>query len=123
MAGSTYYLYTTVKCGLIRLGTHKRRQERVMYVDYLVWISRNHTVTDNLHVTRQNNEINIVLLEQIKHSTLLLLLVFLGYGIYIIRYSEHIGHMLHIGMVAHNQRNLHVPLACAVTCQQVEQAV
>ena len=92
-------------------------------VDYLIGISGNHTVAYDLHVTCQNNKIHFILLKQIHHGSLLLQFILLCNGINIIWYAEHIGHMFHIRMIAYNQGYLYVPLACAVTCQQVKQAV
>ena len=123
MAGGADNLNATVKCGLIRLGAYECRQERVMYVDYLIGISGNHAVANDLHVTRQHDEIDIILLKQFQHCGLLLQLVVLCDGVNIIRYAEHIGHMLHVRVVAHYERYLHVPFTCAVTCQQVKQAM
>ena len=56
MTGCTYNLHTTFKSRMIRLGTHKCRQERMMNIDNTIRICVNHLLRNHLHVACQYNE-------------------------------------------------------------------
>ena len=101
VAGGTDNLHTTLVCLMIRLCTDECRQERVVDVDDVVRILSNHLVADNLHVSGQHDERDILFLQQLHLSCLyfgLVRVVFLD-APHVVRNTKLIGYIAQILMV------------------------
>ena len=64
MTGRADQLHTTRKRLMIRFGTNKCRQKRVVNINDSLWILVDELVRKNLHVSRQHNEIRRMVSEQ-----------------------------------------------------------
>ena len=123
VAGCTDNLHAALEGCVIGLGSYECGQEGVVYVDDAVGVGIDHPFGNHLHVACQHDEVHVVLGQQLHLQPFLLLLCLLGDGEEVEGDAEPLGHVLQVGVVADDERNLHVPFAGCVACQQVEQAV
>ena len=86
-----------------------------MDIDNLMAVVGNHFFRDHLHVTCQHDKSNAIVAQELHLDFLLFCLVFFGDGQAEVRNTELLCHRTHIFVVADDERNLHIPLACAIT--------
>ena len=121
MTGCTDNLHTSLKCGMIRLCSHKCRKERVVDINNLIRI--NHLFGDHLHITCQYDKGNVMFGKQFHFFTFLFFFCLFGDRKQVERNTETFSHMLQIRMVTYNKRYFYIPFACRITSQHIKKTV
>lgn len=123
VGGSTDNLHTTVISLVVGLGTLEGRQEAVVDVDDASRHGLAQFRRQDLHISRQHNQVNLVFLHELQDPSLLLRLGVGGDG------EVHEGDVIgssqsgKVGVVGDDQRDLDVKLAGRLAEEQVVQAV
>lgn len=116
-------LDTTLVGLVVRLGTLERRQETVVDVDDASRHGLAKCRRKDLHVTGQNNKLNVVLLDKLEDLSLLLSLGILCNRQMMELDSVALGEGSVLGVVGHNNRNLHAQLASLHAEEKIVQTV
>src|SRR5882724_9037132 len=107
----------------MRLGADKRRQERVMDIDDGLRILDDEVCRKHLHVTGQDNEVDVVGVEKLDLLRFGLGFVFLRHRNVMEGYAKEIGVALGVGMVADQQGKIAGEFPIALAMKQIHQAV
>src|SRR6266446_4369986 len=105
------------------LGADKRRQERVMNIDDGLRILHDEICREHLHVTRQDNQIDVVCVEKLDLLRFRLGLAFLRYRNVMEGYAKEIGVASGVEMVADHQGKIAGEFPIALAMKQIHQAV
>ena len=91
----------------------------------MVRIFGNHLVADDLHITGQHDERDVLLFQQFHLGLFHLCLVgvILLDAPHVVGDTELVGHVAQILVVAHDAGDVAIELACLPACQQVVEAV
>ena len=94
-----------------------------MNINNLIRVRTDHLFGNHLHITGQHDKGDIILRQQLHFLAFLFFLCFFGNGKEVKRNAKTLGYVLQIGMIADDQRNLHIPLARRIPCQHIKKAV
>lgn len=108
---------------VVGLGADESRKERVVDVDDAVGIARNEVFREHLHISSQDDEVDVVAFEQFEFFGFLFGFVVFSDGYNFERNVELFAYNREVGVVADDKRNFDVPFAGGVACQQVVDAV
>ena len=122
MRGGADQLDAPLKGALIGIGPHEGRQETVVDVDDALRIGPHNKRFQNLHVTRQDEEIDR-LANQIEHAALVLLALLFADRQMVLGDSIHLRQGLQVGMIAQDKHQVHRQFAAFPAPQQIGQAV
>ena len=123
VAGRPDDLYAAFESRMIRFRPDKRRQKRMVDIDDPVREGFDHPFRNDLHVTRQHDEVDLMFGQQLHFGAFLLLLVLLVDRENVERDIETSADVFQFGVIADNQRDLHVPLSGRVAGEHIVQAV
>ncbi len=108
---------------VVRPRALERGQEAVVDVDGALPVALAELVREHLHVARQDDHVDVVLLQQRLQLRLLRVLVALVQRQVYKGHAERVGHGLEVGVVGYDERDVAAQLAGAVADEQVVQAV
>ena len=125
VTGGTDNLHSSLVCLMIWLGADEGWQEGVVDIDDAVWERLDHVLGDYLHVARQDDEVDILLLHELHLCLFHFLLVrpVLLDGPHVIRYVKLLCHVAQVFVVADDAGDVALQFACLVSCKEVVEAV
>jgi len=123
MARSTNQLYAALKGLMIWTSANEGWQKRMVNVNDALRIAVDEIVGENLHVAREHQKVDIVLLDQRVDLLLGLLLVFFGDRDNGVRNFVEISNGLIVGMVGNDERDFAGEFAALMAIEQIDEAV